>query len=364
MQMSIRCAMSDIVQITEQSAEMNCKLSVKLAFSNDFFLNRVQDRKRCLMKSGSTLFFEGEMEGHEPLPVGRVSRNLDLLPACFHATVAGLIRGSGFRSLRCLEDQIRFFRSETKLSMELIAILLDTPVSTMHRYLRPKAPPGTPQATDTEAKAKYGPNSALTIKQEEQVLDWILRRQKEQNCTCPLEVREYAARLKNDGQGTALNLKDHLSRDWWHKFKLRHKDVIGVRVATSREQARTRCTENDVREYFRKMASILEKVKSLKQIINMDETGFHSRIDRDCRQKCVFHKKCETHVTFCQEAASTTLSMMVSIAADGQVLQPMFVCREDARFNSVELKSVKEFIRVSKSPKIIIIQKDTQLRLI
>ena len=175
--------------------------------------------------------------------------------------VAGLIGGSDFRSLRCLEDQIRFFRSDTKLPMELIASLLDTPVSTMHRYWHPKAQPDTSQATDTEAKAKYGPNSALTIKQEEQVLDWILRRQKEQNCPCPLEVCEYAARLKNDGQAPALHLKGHLSRDWWHKFKIRHKDVISVRVATSREQAHMRCTEKDVREYFSKMASILEKSK-------------------------------------------------------------------------------------------------------
>ena len=291
------------------------------------------------------------MQVHEMVPPGQISRNLDLIPVCFHSTVAGLIRGSDFRSLRCLEDQIRFFRSNTKLPMEMIGTLLDTSVSTMHRYLRQKAPTETPQTTDTETKARYGPNSALTIKQEEHVLDWILERQKEQNCPCPREVREYGARLKNASQGTALDLKDHLSRDWWHKFKSRHKEVIGVKVATSREQARTRCTEKDVREYFDKMASILAKIKTLKQIINMDETGFHSRIDRDRRRKCVYHRKCDTHVTFCQEAASTTLSMMVSIAADGQVLQPMFVCREDIRFNSVELKSIKDFISVSRSPK-------------
>ena len=48
------------------------------------------------------------------------------------------------------------------------------------------------------------PNSALTIKQEEHVLDWILARQKEQNCPCPREVREYGARLKNASQGIII----------------------------------------------------------------------------------------------------------------------------------------------------------------
>lgn len=42
---------------------------------------------------------------------------------------------------------------------------------------------------------------------------------------------------------------------------------------------------------------------------------------------------------------------MVAIAADAQVLRLMFVCREDIKFRSTELKSIKDFLSVSNSPK-------------
>ena len=291
------------------------------------------------------------MRRHDPLPSGRVSRNIDLVPACMQETLAALTRSAEFRSLESLEDQIDFFKTRCKVPMEVVATLLEKSESTLRRYQRATLQSVASHTEDTGTKMRYGPNSALTINEENEVLDWILARQKEQNCPTPLEVREFAASLKNTREGAPSNGKDHLSRDWWHKFKIRHKEVIGVKVAVSREQARTRCTESDVREYFTKMASIIAKVKTLKQIINMDETGFHSRIDRDRRRKCVYNKQCETHITFCQETASTTLSMMVAIAADAQVLRPMFVCREDIKFRSTELKSIKDFLSVSKSPK-------------
>ena len=267
------------------------------------------------------------MRRHGPLPSGRLSRNIDLVPACMQETLAALTRSAEFRSLESLEDQSDFFKTRCKVPQEVVATLLEKSESTLRRYLRATSQSVTSHTEDTGTKMRYGPNTALIINEENEVLDWILARQKEQNCPTPLEVREFTASLKNTREGAPSNGKDHLSRDWWHKFKILHKEVIGVKVAVSREQARTRCAESDVREYFTKMAYIIAKVKTLKEIINMDETGFHSRIDRDRWRKRVYKKQCETHITFCQETASTTLSMMVAIAADAQVLGPIFVCR-------------------------------------
>ena len=305
----------------------------------------------CVLVNRNTLLLEMRAQGHEPLSVGQISRNLELLPGGLHDVVTGLIRSAEFRCLDSLEAQIQFFKNYSKLTMEMIGTLLQKSPATLHRYLAATTLPGSPSPKDRDEKVKYGPNSALTIQQEEQVLNWILERQKNQNCPSPLEVREYAAQVKNGTQGATAGASEHLSRDWWHKFKLRHRETIGVKVAASREQARTRVTEQDVREYFARISSILSKIKTLSQIVNMDETGFHSRIDRDRRRKCVYNKHCETHVTFCQETASTTLSMMVAITAAAQVLRPMFVCRENINFRSTDLRSIKDFIAVSKSPK-------------
>ena len=289
--------------------------------------------------------------GHDRVPPGEVSRNVDLLPACNQKPVLMLVRSSEFRALTTLEDQIEFFRKWTKLPLDMIGVLVDKSKPTLSRCLAAKTRSEGPSQEAPRAVKRHGPNSALTVEQEEAVIRWILERQEQQNCATPREVREYGSKLKSEADGTSPVEGQCLSRDWWHKFKMRHQETIGVKMATSREHARTRCTEAVVRGYFNEMSSVLSKIKNLRQIINMDETGFHSRIDRDRRRKCVYNKKCDTHVTFCQETASTTLSMMVTIAGDGQVLRPMFICKEDIRFHSDELRSIKNFVSISKSPK-------------
>ena len=309
------------------------------------------ERRRFWRAPVSTLISGMSIEGHERLSTGEISRNIDLLPACKQECVALLIRSAEFRALPKLEDQIEFFKGRTKLPLDLISLLLGRSKATLSRYLAARAlsAAGSPKEADT--KKRHGPNSSLTISQEEQLIAWISQRQKEQNCPTPHEVREYGAQLKREAEGGAAVDGEHLSRDWWHNFKRRHEDVIGVKLATSREQARTRCTEAEVRQYFATMESILSRVKSLSQIINMDETGFHSRIDRDRKRKCVYNKQCDTHVTFCEETASTTLSMMIAIAADTRVLRPMFVCKENVMYTSDELKSIKDFVSISRSAK-------------
>ena len=288
---------------------------------------------------------------HLPMSLGEIARNVDLLPACKQKPVLMMVRSAEFRVLSTFEDQAEFFQKRTKLTLDMIAMILNTSKPTLSRYLTAKTRTEAPGQTQPSTPKKHGPNSALTIEQEEAVLAWISDRQKQQDCPTPHEVREYGARLKCEANGMPPVEGQHLSRDWWHKFKIRHKDTIGVKIATSREQARTRLTEGVVRNYFAQLSPILSNLKSLKQILNMDETGFHSRIDRDRRRKCVYNKKCDTHVTFCQETASTTLSMMVTIAADGQVLRPMFICKEEVKFNSDELKSIKDFLSISRSAK-------------
>ena len=186
---------------------------------------------------------------------------------------------------------------------------------------------------------------------EERVIAWIESRQTQHDCASPLEVREFAFRLKCEAEGRPPVEGGHMSRDWWHAFKKHYKDRIDVKTSTSREYERTRCRDVDVREYFVKMRYVLSQIKSPKQLINMDETGFHSRIDRERRRKCVYSKSCDTHVTYSQETASTTLSLMAVISADGETLPPMLVCRENVTFRSPEPKSIQNMICVSRTKK-------------
>ena len=316
-----------------------------VAYSPSFFEHLADHDTRSTLLSGMSA------ETHDAVPVCQVFRNIDLLPARFHDTIAGLVHSADFRSLTSLDDQMHFFKQHTKLPLEMIGTLVDKSKSTVHRHLAAKSTVGRSDATAEPKEAKRGPNSHLTLKDEERVIEWIEERQRQQNCASPAEVREFAFSVKSEARGETVVGGEHMSRDWWRSFKKTYEQRIGIKVATSREHARTRCRDVDVREYFAKMASVITKIKSLKQLINMDETGFHSRMDRNRRRKCVYSKSCDTFVTYSEETASTTLSMMVTISANGEALPPMFVCRENVTFRSTELRKIKDRVYVSRSQK-------------
>ena len=276
---------------------------------------------------------------------------VDLLPAQYHETLSEMIRTAEFRALDTLEDQLLYLREHTKISFEHLHILLEVKTTTLHRYHKAAVSARTAVAVPQQAPQRYGPNSALTIEGEQRVISWIRERQQQQDCPSPRAVREYAAELRARERHMPLADGEHLSRDWWHRFKNRHRELIGVRVAVSREAARTRISGSCVDAYFSRLEDAVKNLETPMQVINMDETGFHSRLEKNRRRKCVFHKQCSTHVTFSEEGNSTTLSLMATICGDGTMLSPMFVCKENVPFSTYELQTLKTRFHVTKSPK-------------
>lgn len=289
--------------------------------------------------------------GHPRVSIANLSQAVDLLPASTQPQAREIVHTAAFRNLETLEDQILFLREETDFSFLVISLLPGVKRSTVHRYHQNAVARRDQQPAFQQPVLRYGPNSALTISEEDQVIAWILRRQQAQNCPSPREVREYAAQLRGQSRGLPHVEGEHLSREWWHKFKQRHQDAIGVKIALSREAVRTRVSEEQTNHYFEEIRAVLTNLESPMQLVNMDETGFHSRVDRNRRRKCVFCHQCRVHVTFAEESASTTLSLMASVTGDGSVLPPMFVCKENVPFSTRELQTISTKLYVTKSPK-------------
>ena len=288
---------------------------------------------------------------HPRRPIGQLSKMIDFVPAEHHAKLREVIHTAEFRVLDTLEDQIIYLREHTDLSFQHLHFFLDVHQSTLHRYYQAAIASRSAAAAPQPSIRRYGPNSALTIEGEEQVISWISEKQREQDCPSPRAVREFAAAIRAKERNVPLADGEHLSRDWWHHFKKRHEDLIAVKVAVSREAARTRISRDCVYRYFREMEEVMKKIETPRQVLNMDETGFHSRIEKNRRRKCVFHKKCTTHVTFSEEANSTTLSLMATICGDGGMLPPMFVCKENVPLSSYELQTLRNRFYVTRSPK-------------
>ena len=83
----------------------------------------------------------------------------------------------------------------------------------------------------------------------------------------------------------------------------------------------------------------------------MDETGFHSGIDKGRRRKCVFIRGVQTRPTFHEEAESTTVSLVATIAMNGDSLMPLFLTKERVKYESRMLRLSKERLLTFRTPK-------------
>lgn len=292
-----------------------------------------------------------EIRSHSRVSIATLSRMCEFLPAAVQSDVRDLVHTAEFRQLDTLEEQILFLRERTDLSFELLHILMDMKKTTLYRYHRAAVAKRTETTANPPLSQRYGPNSALTIAEEHRLISWIMERQRAQDCPSPRAVREYAAEIRATSRGLQRAPDEHLSRDWWYSFKQRHSDEIGVQIAVSREASWTRITRDTVEAYFAQMREVTANLETPMQLINMDETGFHARLDRNRRRKCVFHKQCQTHVTFCEETSSTTLSLMAAITGNGGMLTPMFVCKENVSFSTYELQTLRDRFCITTAPK-------------
>ena len=282
--------------------------------------------------------------------IGNICKQITYLPEGIQNSTRELILSAEFRSAKSLSDQIGVLSSKGNLTQQLIGVLLECSKSTVHRYHPNQIMKKAKMLLNFQEEKKHSPNSILLIREEEQVINWIIERQKQFDCPSPNEIRKYAALLRNK----RLNLErfdDILTRDWWHNFKTRYEGLIGIKYAESRESARCNVSHIAVEKYISNLLSALTTVKDPSQILNMDETGFHSRIDKGRKRKCVFFRQCESTVTFSEEKNSTTLSIICCINAAGQTLEPLFITKENIKFKSKELNEIKHLLKIAITPK-------------
>ena len=282
--------------------------------------------------------------------IGNICKQITYLPEGIQNSTRELILSAEFRSAKSLSDQIGVLSSKGNLTQQLIGVLLECSKSTVHRYHPNQIMKKANMLLNFQEEKKNSPNSILLIREEEQVINWIIERQKQFDCPSPNEIRKYAALLRNK----RLNLErfdDILTRDWWHNFKTRYEGLIGIKYAESRESARCNVSHIAVEKYISNLLSALTTVKDPSQILNMDETGFHSRIDKGRKRKCVFFRQCESTVTFSEEKNSTTLSIICCINAAGQTLEPLFITKENIKFKSKELNEIKHLLKIAITPK-------------
>ena len=256
---------------------------------------------------------------------------LSLVPVTQVESVRSAILSADFRTTQSIARQAVLLKEQTNLSLRSVAILFNVKYSTLRDMIKAttaaSSPPGAVLAQ------KLGPNSALLISEEQALLQWICAWQTVFDCPTIKDVRLEATRLMRVRVPDAPDL----TRYWWRGFKSRHSGTIATRVVDSIESGRADVSATDVFRYFGEVLNVLSRIKSVKQVLNMDESGFSRRADKGRRRKRVYSPTVHVRPKFREENQISQLSGAVCISLAGEALLPMFITKEVVKFNNHDL---------------------------
>jgi hypothetical protein len=254
--------------------------------------------------------------------VSELLRRVTTLDANIQRTLNDWIKSAEFRAVDDLIGQIAFFRAaEHKITWATISVLFQAAESTLHDWLRRRQT----EMPDEESAhlgddVLGGPNSYLTQREEDVVLQWIWDAQCEKRCPTSPEVREFAESLRK--QRTDDGRPCH--RSWWHSFKGRHPELKAI-TASGTENARCEVAQKDVLAYFAEVKSVLAQIRTPAQLLNMDETGFCSRPEKARKRKVVYRVDCPVRPAFRELTDPNHITLVATITLSGESLKPMFL---------------------------------------
>ena len=110
-------------------------------------------------------------------------------------------------------------------------------------------------------------------------------------------------------------------------------------------------TRQQVGNYVDELKRALTTVRNPKQVLNMDECGFHSRIDKGRERRCVYALDVETEPTFCEETQGHTMSLVATVSLNGDSLKPLFLTPEKVEFKSKGLQVLRDRLLCYTTPR-------------
>ena len=270
------------------------------------------------------------------------------LPVHLRDSVREMLMTAEFRSARSFVEQIDILHKDGILPYSVLSLLYEIPCSSLYKLYKAEKLAEMPCEREEEpVKVFAGNHSTLTNEEEDAVIQWIVEAQRRFDCASIQDVLEYASNLLRKRDPRA----EKLARPWWRSFKRRHKDEIEVKTIDSREFARTTVTAEQVHDYYARVLQALTQLRTPKQLVNMDETGFASRIDKGRKKKCVCSKVIPTPPRFQEEKQVSQLSVAVSLNLLGELLRPMFITKEEIRMNNGPIRTVAQHSVFTRSSK-------------
>ena len=153
-----------------------------------------------------------------PLSVAELSKSAQQINNSFSKECMFVIKTSTFRSLTSMEDQIIFLKNHlNNITQSNLAKLFNRSPSKISRIFNK-------QFKELEIE-KSGPSSLLTLKEEETIIEWLIKKQEDGDCPSSHKVRYFAQELYEK----RTNQLRYFDKSWFYNFKNRHIQTIGVK---------------------------------------------------------------------------------------------------------------------------------------
>ena len=280
--------------------------------------------------------------------LGSLAIRLELLPDNIRDPVHEVIKSAEFRSCGLLIEQCHVLRCAMKLSFAILALLFEQPRTSLHRAYKTWEESQEGEEQPREELVRFsGPNATLSLEEEEELLNWVAQRQRAFDCPTLKDLLEQGTEILHRRSPT----HPELDRTWWKSFKKRYSDRLSCKFLDSREFARANVRADDVFRYFGEVVQALQAIVHPKQVVNMDESGFSSRIDKGRRKKCLFCPDLTVEPRFQEERNSTQLSYVAAVNLAGEPLMPMFITKERVVFNQKDLQMIQSYVKCVQSPR-------------
>ena len=140
------------------------------------------------------------------------------------------------------------------------------------------------------------------------------------NCFSPRQAREWLEEyIKEQGREVILD------KCWWHRFKRKHFEEMTVMKINSLEASRAQVTKDDISSHFQKLHEKLQRCHYPQQVVNMDESGFVQRPNKNTTRNCICIKRCPVTPSFIDENDSCHISIVAAVTLNGQSLTPLLI---------------------------------------
>lgn len=176
-------------------------------------------------------------------------------------------------------------------------------------------------------KRKMGPNTILSVTEEDKIVKWILAKAKVGFPVHPDNIKDSIQKiLKSCPRKNPFN-DDRPGKKWFISFLNRHQE-IGKRHTEIIFKARAAVTEKSIRLWFNNLYSFLNEEKCLdilndgRRIINCDETGIQL-----CPKtgNVLGPKKMNNFYQIAQNNEKENITVLCTYSADGSILPPMII---------------------------------------